>query len=73
MGASHRYEARDYALHQIARHGPAAASLVPELVALLASDNDPVRYAVIETLAAIGPAAGAAIPALERIAAGSPP
>ena len=65
---------QDYALQEIARHGPAAASLVPELLPLLAGDDELLRYAVIETLIAIGPGAAAAKPALEGIAAtGTPP
>ena len=74
LGTGNPFRSRDYALQEVARHGPAAASLLPELLPLLAADDELLRYAVIETLIAIGPGAAAAKPALEVIAAtGTPP
>ncbi|MBL8478300.1 MAG: HEAT repeat domain-containing protein, partial [Sterolibacteriaceae bacterium] len=69
LGGGKRFGSLDYTLLQIARHGPGAASVVPELLPLLAGDDELIRYTAIETLIAIGPGAAAARPALEGIAA----
>lgn len=69
LGGGKRFGSLDFTLQQVALHGPGAASLVPELLALLTGDDELMRYAVIETLIAIGPGAATARPALEGIAA----
>ena len=57
-----------YTLQRLAVLGAAAAPLVGELTELLAAAEDIVRLSAIETLAAIGPAARSALPALRALA-----
>ncbi len=55
---------RMYTLHKLAMLGPQAESLTPDLIALLDSPDNLLRYTTIETLASFGPAGRSAAPAL---------
>lgn len=67
LGGRGDIESRLYTLQRLAVLGAAAAPLVGELTGFLDAPEDIVRLSVIETLAAIGPAAHSALPALHAI------
>jgi len=54
---------RHAALYQLEKCGPAAAAVLPELIAALTDADDETRYLAARVLVAIGPDASPAIPA----------
>lgn len=57
--------ARDYALHQLAQLGPAAAASLQSILPLLDDEHPLIRYLAVETLAGMGQGAKQVLPALK--------
>jgi HEAT repeat protein len=66
LGGRGGLDSRLYTLQRVALLGDAGAPLTAELAALVEAKEEIVQLHAIEALAAIGPGASAAVPALER-------